>query len=160
MVEAVKYWAICAGKRRMLMAKMIGITPAIVTFSGRYWVWPWYMRRPRTRLAYCTGMRRCPSLMKTTPAITTIAIRMKGMIRSSPSGPVTIGAARCGSRPTIPAKMMKLIPFPRPRSLISSPSHISRIVPAVKERSSDRVSKEKSGEAGMTPLAESRTEKP
>ena len=48
------------------MAKMIGITPAIVTFRGRYWVWPWYMRRPRTRLAYWTGMRRWPSLMKTT----------------------------------------------------------------------------------------------
>ena len=57
----------------MLTAKMIGITPAIVTFSGRYWVWPWYIRRPRTRLAYWTGIRRWPSLMKTTAAMTTIA---------------------------------------------------------------------------------------
>ena len=57
----------------MLTAKMIGMTPAIVTFSGRYCVWPWYMRRPRTRLAYWTGMRRWPSLMKTTAAMTTTA---------------------------------------------------------------------------------------
>ena len=160
MVEAVKYWAICAGKSRMLIAKMIGMTPAIVTLRGRYWVWPWYILRPRTRLAYWTGIRRWPSLMKTTPAITTIAIRMNGMMRSSPSGPVTIGAARCGRRPTMPAKMMKLMPLPRPRSLISSPSHISRIVPAVNESRSDRVSKLKSGFGGMTPFAESSTEKP
>ncbi len=78
---AVKYVAICAGKSRMLTAKMIGITPAIVTLSGRYWVWPWYMRRPRTRLAYCTGMRRWPSLMNTTAATTTTATMTNGMRR-------------------------------------------------------------------------------
>ena len=43
-----------------------------------------------------------------------------------------IGPICCGMLPTMPAKMMKLMPLPRPRSLISSPSHISRIVPAVK----------------------------
>ena len=31
----------------------------------------------------------------------------------------------------MPAKMMKLMPLPMPRSVISSPIHISRIVPAV-----------------------------
>ena len=36
-----------------------------------------------------------------------------------------------GTRPTMPAKMMKLMPLPMPRSVISSPSHMSRIVPAV-----------------------------
>ena len=76
------------------------------------------------------------------------------------AGGAPIGAARCGSRPTMPAKMMKLIPFPSPRSLINSPSHISRIVPAVKESRSDSVSKLKSGFCGMTPLADSSTEKP
>ena len=60
----------------------------------------------------------------------------------------------------MPAKMMKLIPLPSPRSLISSPSHISRIVPAVNESSSERVSKLKSGFWGMTPFAERSTEKP
>ena len=121
------------------MAKMIGMTPAMVTLSGRYWVWPWYMRRPRTRLAYWTGIRRWPSLTHTTPAMTRMAMMMNGTIRAQPSGPEMTGAAWCGMRPTIPAKMMKLMPLPMPRSLISSPSHISRMVPAVKLSSSERV---------------------
>ena len=32
---------------------------------------------------------------------------------------------------TMPAKMMKLMPLPMPRSVISSPSHIRTIEPAV-----------------------------
>ena len=36
-----------------------------------------------------------------------------------------------GARPTMPAKMMKLIPLPIPFSVMSSPSHIRRIEPAV-----------------------------
>src|SRR5918996_30154 len=106
---AVKYAAIWAGNSRMLTAKMIGITPAIVTLSGRYWVWAWSMRRPRTRLAYWTGMRRCPSLMKTTAAMTMIASTTNGMSRASASGPLTMGPICCGMEPTMPAKMMKLI---------------------------------------------------
>src|SRR5437773_3923947 len=38
-----------------------------------------------------------------------------------------------GRRPTMPAKMMKLIPFPIPRSLISSPSHMRMSVPDVSD---------------------------
>ena len=61
--DAVKYDASWTGKSRMLTAKMIGMTPAWLTRSGRN-VWPpWYIRRPRTRLAYWTGMRRWPSWM-------------------------------------------------------------------------------------------------
>ena len=37
-----------------------------------------------------------------------------------------------GARPTIPAKMMKLMPLPMPFSVISSPSHISMIEPVVR----------------------------
>ena len=37
--EVVKYWAIWTGKSRMLTAKMIGMTPAWLTRSGRN-VWP------------------------------------------------------------------------------------------------------------------------
>ena len=61
--EFWKYEAICDGNSRMLIAKMIGITPAWLTRSGRN-VWPpWYIRRPRTRLAYWIGIRRWPSWM-------------------------------------------------------------------------------------------------
>ena len=37
-----------------------------------------------------------------------------------------------GTRPTMPAKMMKLIPLPMPFSVMSSPRNISRIEPAVR----------------------------
>ena len=36
-----------------------------------------------------------------------------------------------GARLTMPAKMMKLMPLPMPFSVMSSPSHISEIEPAV-----------------------------
>ena len=58
-----KYDAIWVGNSRMLTAKMIGMTPAWLTRSGRNVAPPWYMRRPRTRLAYWIGMRRWPSWM-------------------------------------------------------------------------------------------------
>ncbi len=37
-----------------------------------------------------------------------------------------------GARLTMPAKMMKLMPLPMPFSVISSPSHIRTIEPAVR----------------------------
>ena len=37
-----------------------------------------------------------------------------------------------GALLTMPAKMMKLMPLPMPFSVISSPSHISTIAPAVR----------------------------
>ena len=36
-----------------------------------------------------------------------------------------------GARLTMPAKMMKLMPLPMPRSVISSPIHIRAMAPAV-----------------------------
>ena len=85
------------------------------------------------------------------------AMRLDDVI---PSGPVTMGPAWSGMRPTMPAKMMKLMPLPRPRSLMSSPSHMSRIVPAVKLMSRAAFSKLNRSDCGMTPFASSRTLKP
>ena len=62
-VEDHSSFAIWLGNSRMLTAKMIGMTPAWLTRSGRNVEPPWYMRRPRTRLAYWTGIRRWPSWM-------------------------------------------------------------------------------------------------
>ena len=45
---------------------MIGMTPDWLTFSGMYVFWPPIMRRPTTRLANCTGIRRWPSSTNTT----------------------------------------------------------------------------------------------
>src|ERR1700730_9233306 len=63
---------------------MGGITPPELTRSGKYEDCPPITRRPTTRLAYCTGMRRCaPSTytMKATTAIirTTRKIRAMGV---------------------------------------------------------------------------------
>ena len=102
-------------------------------------------------------MRRWPSLMKTTAATMRIANTMNGTMRASASGPLMIGPICCGTLPTMPAKMIRLMPLPRPRSLISSPSHISRIVPAVKLSSRLIVSTLNRSVAGMTPFALSRT---
>ena len=50
--------------------------------------------------------------------------RMSGELRKAMSA--------VGARPTMPAKMMKLMPLPIPFSVISSPSHISRTEPVVR----------------------------
>ena len=39
---------------------------------------------------------------------------------------------RSGSPTTMPAKMMRLIPLPMPRSVICSPSHMMKAVPVVR----------------------------
>src|SRR2546422_7255560 len=51
-------------------AKMTGMTPAVLIRSGMCVDWPPYTRRPTTRLAYWTGILRCPSCMSTTEAVT------------------------------------------------------------------------------------------
>ena len=50
-------------------AKITGMTPAWLTFNGRYVDEPPYIFRPTMRLAYCTGIRRWPCSTKTTPAM-------------------------------------------------------------------------------------------
>ncbi len=94
--------------------------------------------------------------MNTTAAMTTTARMANGMIRARASGPERIGPICPGMLPTMPAKMMKLMPLPRPRSLMSSPSHMSRIVPVVKLMSRLIVSMLNRSLAGMTPFALSR----
>ena len=59
--------------------------------------------------------------MATTPKATNEA--MFGLARNAPMAP--------GARLTMPAKMMKLMPLPMPRSVMSSPIHIRAIEPAV-----------------------------
>ncbi len=53
-----------------LEAKMIGITPAWLTFNGRYCRVPPKTRRPRTCLADCVGIRRWLSVIAITPTTT------------------------------------------------------------------------------------------
>ena len=61
-----------------------------------------------------------------------------------------------GMRLTMPAKMMKLMPLPMPRSVISSPIHMARMVPAVRVMiciQVSRLAKAKLVIAGSPPVA-------
>ena len=71
---AGKYCAIVGGNARIAAAKMIGMTPAMFTRSGRYVEPPAVMRRPTMRFAYWIGIRRWPSCTKTTAATIPSAI--------------------------------------------------------------------------------------
>ncbi len=57
-------------------------------------------------------------------------IRMIGISPILMSLKVSIMAA--GKRATMPAKMMREMPFPMPRSVICSPSHMMKAVPEVR----------------------------
>ena len=50
----------------------------------------------------------------------------------------------------MPAKMMKLMPLPMPRSVMSSPIHIRRMVPATSEAIMVSVSRLARSKLGMT----------
>ena len=74
-------------------------------------------------------MRRWPSCTKTTETTTPIATSGKN---SRSIGPPLIHALMpCGAEVRIEAKISSEIPLPMPRLVISSPIHISSVVPAV-----------------------------
>ena len=93
---------------------------------------PVVIRRPTTRLAYCTGIRRWPSWTKTIPTITASATN--GIITMKTWSGLDHHLVMPGPiLEAIEAKIIRLIPLPTPRWVISSPSHISSTVPAVSE---------------------------
>jgi hypothetical protein len=117
-------------------AKMGGITPDVLILSGRCVLCPPYIRLPTTRLAYCTGIRLCPcstKIMKpTTATMRTRRITRPKIFISPVETSLKVFMIAAGIRATIPAKMIREIPFPMPRSVICSPSHIIKAVPAVR----------------------------
>ncbi len=124
-----------------LEAKMIGITPAWLTFSGRYCRVPPKTRRPRTCLADWVGIRRWLSVIAITPTTTAMnrpirirIVMMPYLPGSGVSFEVELSQSclrATGSRARMPAMINRLIPLPIPYSSICSPTHIRKIVPAV-----------------------------
>ena len=116
-------------------AKITGMTPAVLTRSGRCVVCPPYMRRPTMRLAYWTGIRRWPRSTNTIAATTAAIATSSSSAASRLSSPRWIiwkvSSTARGKPTTIPAKMIRLIPLPTPRSVICSPSHMMKAVPVV-----------------------------
>ena len=131
------------GMNKMALAKMTGITPLMATLTGRKVLWPPYILRPTTFLAYCTGMRRSASFIKTMTQMTTRNSTTNSGARTRYWPAVeALSIPSCmychtvpkvtGSRATIPANRMMEMPLPTPLSLICSPIHMIRAVPAVK----------------------------
>ena len=113
---------------------MTGMTPAWLTLIGMYVVVPPNIRRPTIRLAYCTGIRRWACSTKMTPAITT---RPRAITSRKTTQPLEPGRATRrlhsadGKVAAIWVKIITDMPLPTPRSVISSPSHMMTLVPAV-----------------------------
>ena len=112
------------------------MTPPVLTCSGMCVLEPPYIRRPTTRLAYCTVTRRWPRSTKTIAPIT------HDHQHEQEQQPEQARSARCasaraststaaGKPTTMPAKMMSDMPLPMPRSVICSPSHMMKAVPVV-----------------------------
>ena len=115
-------------------AKIGGMTPEALSFSGRCEASPWNMRLPICRLGYWISRRRCARSMKTMAATTRQHQRQQQ--RAAAARTARPGAAS-SSRPTMalgrpatmPAMMMSDVPLPTPRAVICSPSHIRNMVP-------------------------------
>ena len=85
------------------------------------------------RLAYCTGMRRWACSTNTTAVMVT---RATISTMASTNAPLLWKiAANCAGKPArIEAKISSDMPLPMPRSVMSSPNHITSTVPVVMVR--------------------------
>ncbi len=106
------------------------MTPAWFTLSGMYVEVPPYTRRPIMRFAYCTGMRRWACSMNTTPVMMRTPMASTKMKTHQPRFSL-ICQPSDGSRAAIEVKISTDMPLPTPRSVMSSPSHMTTPVPAV-----------------------------
>ena len=131
--------AMMPGNDIMDEAKIIGMTPAVLIFSGMCVVCPPIIRLPAVFLEYWTGICRAAPFSTTTMTIMAIIIAMTIRSASPPLAivfPFTDCAYRlersCGTRQRILIRRTMEIPLPTPFSLIRSPIHIRKQEPAVR----------------------------
>ena len=114
-------------------AKIIGITPAVLSLSGRWVLSPPNIFCPTWRFGYCTTMRRWARSTKTIRVITETTMMNSPTMSTADIAPVRpssrVPARAEGSAATMPEKMISEIPLPTPRAVICSPSHIRKMVP-------------------------------
>ena len=82
------------------------------------------------RLAYCTGMRRWPCSTNTTPMMM-ISAATQTAAKTMPPRLSRMVLPSDGMRAAMPAKISSDMPLPMPRSVTSSPIHITSAAPAV-----------------------------
>jgi len=92
---------------------------------------PPYSRRPTIRFAYWTGIRRWDCSTNTTARVMSRMTSSMMVRLAKPLAPPASEIIWAGKDATIDVKMSSDIPLPTPRSVISSPSHMIRPVPAV-----------------------------
>ena len=117
-------------------AKMIGITPAEFTRSGMKLFCPSRMRpRPTTFRGICTGIFRAAMVMATTPALTPMrtasSITTLKRLSSPRRNDSYVRPVAAGNESMMEKKIRRLMPFPIPRSVICSPSHITKTAPVM-----------------------------
>src|SRR6266487_4539899 len=99
-----------------LDAKMIGITPALLTRSGMCVLAPPYIRRPTMRFAYWTGILRVAWVMRMTAAMTRTIIATTNNRTNSDTVPArklsTPFITVFGMRRMMLMKMMSEMPLP------------------------------------------------
>ena len=119
-----------SGKYSTEAAKMMGTTPPVLSFIGMYVLWPPYIRRPTTLLANVTGMRRWHCSMNT---IITRKTRASSSRKVNLATPADLSRASpwLGKPAITLVKISTDMPWPTPRWVISSASHMTTTVPAV-----------------------------
>ena len=117
-------------------AKIGGMTPEVLSLSGRCEESPWNIRLPTWRFGYWMSSRRWARSTKTMTRDhddrhhgdeqdqRRSTARLRGRVRACRSG-------RAAGSATMPEKMISEMPLPMPRLVICSPSHIRNIVPPV-----------------------------
>src|SRR6266571_3917501 len=128
--------AIVPGTMMSDCAKMIGITPEELMRSGMNVFCPSRMRpRPITLRGIWIGMRRAATVTATVPATTSTMIppttRSFGNVSECAFRASKVRSVSGQMRSMIEKKMSRLIPFPMPRSVICSPSHMMKTPPVV-----------------------------
>ena len=125
--------AMVAGSSSSDEAKIGGMTPAVLSFSGRCEVSPWNMRLPTWRFGYWISSRRCARSKNTIRPMTATANTMMARMMPVEMAPVrpssSVWLMAPGSPATMPEKMISEMPLPMPRAVICSPSHIRNMVP-------------------------------
>ena len=127
---------IVVGSKSNDEAKIGGMTPAVLIFSGKNERSPIEMPPPATcRFGYWITSRRSERSMKTTNTITASSTRPITRMAKPLMSPLWTSAklwkSTRGNSATMPAKMISDTPLPTPRAVTCSPNHIRNIVPPV-----------------------------
>ena len=124
-------------------AKIGGITPAVLSFNGKWELSACDICMPIWRLGYWIKRRRWARSKNTMKATTpTATMRMPRIIKGDirPLRPNSNKAAiPVGKLATMPEKIISDVPLPMPRAVICSPSHIRNTVPPVSVITVERI---------------------